>query len=118
MLSERELIHEFKGRGIFQGGELYLDAVTALEFLDTAPKNDMTVIGIEGFHRDNGSVRPLLDQIADFSDCEAESWPEFRESCNHSSKEFISQAPKSGNLVINLTLMTKDEWKNIKRLSQ
>jgi len=112
MLSEKELIDGFKSKGTFQGGELYLDTASALEFLDASQRNDMAVIGVEAFRRDNGHVTPLLDQIADFSTCKKESWPAFKDSCSNWSKEFIEQLPKGKGVVASFTLMTKSEWKH------
>ncbi len=112
-----ELIELYKKKGILRGGELYLDVDSSLEFLRESRKSGLCVIGIEGFRRENGYLEPLIDQIADFSNSDGKSWSRFNSECNESSKVFIEQLPKDGDIVLNFTLIAKEEWEETRKVS-
>ena len=111
MLSENEIIEHFRKNGIFQGGELYLATPAALKFLTNCEENDLAVIGVEGFQYHCGKVKPLLDQIADYSSAKASRWEEFRDVCNTSCKAFIFGLPQEEELVVNFTVLSQEEWR-------
>ena len=110
MLSENEIIAHFRQNGVFQGGELYLEIPTALKFLTRCDENDLAVIGVEGFQYRCGKVKPLLDQIADYSSAKASRWEEFRDICNQSCKDFIFGLPQEEGLVVNFIILSQEEW--------
>lgn len=110
MLFENEIIDYFRKHGIFQGEELYLDIPTALKFLTVCEENDLAIMGIECFQYNGGKIKPVLDQIADYSSAEAANWEEFRNLCNNSCKAFIYSLLTEDALVVNFTVLSQKEW--------
>jgi hypothetical protein len=50
MLSEDEIINQFRKHGMTRGaGSLYLKVPTAFDFLAMCQENNLAIIGVEGF---------------------------------------------------------------------
>jgi hypothetical protein len=110
MFSEKQLFDMFRKQGLVYGGELFLSLPGALEFIRACEKNNLSVIGLEGFTEEGRTVMPRTDMIADYSSIQKESWQEFRETCNNDSKKFlIGLNPKDG-ILISFTLFSEEEW--------
>ena len=86
----------------------------APKFVEVCQKNNLAVIGFEGFLYDSKeeTVEPLSDQIADFSAVEASSWEEFRNLCNKYCKNLIRRLPPQDELVVNFTVLSQVKWLN------
>ena len=113
MLSEVEIINRFRKHGISQdGGELYLRVSMALKFVEVCQKNNLAIIGFEGFlyDDDEGTLEPLLDQIADFSTVQASHWEAFRNLCNKYCRNLIRGLSQKERMAINFTVLSRSEW--------
>ncbi len=110
MLPAAQLIDAFRSRGVVQAGELYLGLTEALDLVSFCAKNDLAVVGVEGFEHAAGTLTPQLDMIADCSGVEADAWQTFRESSNRCARAFLRSLPQRAGLVVNLTVLSEDEW--------
>ncbi len=113
MLSENEITNRFRQCGMTRGaGELYLELPIALDFLATCEENNLAVIGVEGFiyHEEKGSIEAKMDYIADYSDVKTPNWEQYRNLCNHLSKDFLGHLPSKAGLVVNLVVLSEEEW--------
>ena len=110
MLSEEQLFDIFGKKGFVNGGELFLRVPTALEFITACEKNNLSVIGMEGFSDEGGAVRPRLDMIADYSGVREKTWQEFRKTCNSASRKFLLGLEPKNGILICLTTFSEEEW--------
>lgn len=110
MFSEKQLFDMFRKQGFVYGGELFLRVPDALEFIEACEKNNLSVIGMEGFADEGGAVRPRLDMIADYAAIQKESWQEFRKTCNIASKKFLLELNPKDGILISFTLFSEEEW--------
>lgn len=100
------------------GGEIYLPFRLAEEFLGFCVKNDLAIVGIEGFLPTGKSGKiPQLDMVIDFVRLEKfpKSWQEYCEYCTLESRRFFQQLTKEGkNLeqyIFNYCVFEKEDWK-------
>lgn len=113
-LSEDDLVEFFRPRGLFRGNELYLDPTTSVDFADACEKNDLAIIGIEGFIYTPPWLEPQMDLIADWSlgKREAEAWEVFRQRCNRISGDFIRRLRPEPGLLLNFTVVSsRERWR-------
>jgi hypothetical protein len=94
---EAQLLKAFEFKGVVYGQELIVFKKFCNDFIQTSRRAGLAVIGIEGFHiLQDGSIKPNMDEIADFSDIEAGIWDEYIEKCTEASVHFIKQMLLSG----------------------
>jgi fructose-1-phosphate kinase PfkB-like protein len=94
---ETQLLKAFEFKGVACGQELIVFKEFCNDFIKTSKRSGLAVIGIEGFHLlQNGSIKPNMDEIADFSDVEADVWEDYIEKCTTASENFIRQMLVSG----------------------
>jgi hypothetical protein len=108
-MSEETLIKEFTKRGKIVDGELLLDIQTAMDFIAACQRDDIAVIGIEGFLLEPGGLRPQLDMIADYSSRKKSPWSRFRDLCNRSAAEFLRAISPKPGLVFSLSVKGEGE---------
>ncbi|MBS0352037.1 MAG: hypothetical protein JSR33_12825 [Proteobacteria bacterium] len=73
-----QIEEKFKEYNLFQGGELYIRAPFLLEFIEECAKQNIAIIGIEGFKVINNQLEPKLDAIVDFSELTHADWETFK----------------------------------------
>jgi hypothetical protein len=115
MLSEDEIINQFRKHGMTRGaGSLYLKVPIAFDFLATCQENNLAIIGVEGFlyTEKTNKIMPVMDYIADYSDVEAANWEEYRNSCNRLCKDFLGRLPSRDDFVVNFVLFSREEWEH------
>jgi hypothetical protein len=117
MFNEEVLFRQYRGRGITQtcpdegrDGELYLTLPTALDFVADCNRNQLAIIGIEGFTYQNGLLRARLDLIADLSAIETSNFREYKEACNRSAQDFIFPLYKNKGIVLSFVVLSENEW--------
>jgi hypothetical protein len=112
MLSEEQVFEQFRSRGV--GGsheELYLPKASSLEFIKACDRNDLAVVGLEGFKYEDGKLLPQLDLIADYSLTTAASWSSYRQRCNNSAQMFIEESDARENFCFSFTVISQQESK-------
>lgn len=117
MFNEEVLFRQYRGRGISQtcpdegrDGELYLTLPTALDFVADCNRNQLAIVGIEGFSYQNGLLRARLDLIADLSAIETSNFREYKEACNRSAQDFICNLYQQKRIVLSFVLFSENEW--------
>jgi hypothetical protein len=103
---------DYRAKGVQRGDALYLDLTTAVEFVKDCDRDDIAVLGIEGFvlRGDNLEARP--DLVCDFSpayDADQE-WPEYREQANRAALRFITGVAHDEGLVFHFDVFTLSQW--------
>ncbi|MBL4906774.1 MAG: hypothetical protein JKX94_04920 [Sneathiella sp.] len=94
---ETELLRSFKMKGVGNGQELIIYKQFCLNFIKACKQAELAIIGIDGFYiLNDGSIRPNLDEIADFSDVEAKKFVDFTETCNSAAVKFIRHMLATG----------------------
>ncbi len=88
----------FKDKGVFCDDELIVNKAHSSTFLNASKYAGFAVIGIEGFYLLNdGSIKPNLDEIADFSDIEEENdFCEYIEACYECANRFLINMNSNG----------------------
>jgi hypothetical protein len=66
-MTEAEIYSGFNGKWLKITNEYFVAKESALAFLSHVAKNNIRVLGIEGFHLNSGTTLPVMEQIADFS---------------------------------------------------
>ena len=97
-MTEAELIELFNDKGVPCGSEFIVDKAYCSDFVRTAKSAGFAVLGIEGFHLlKDGSVKPNLDEIADFSDIEGgNNLGEYIEACFEAANRFLVHMSSRG----------------------
>ena len=73
------------------GGEIYLHASDALNFITDCETQNIAKLGFDTFRIDERGILPFLDGIADFSPREKKPWTEYRSRCNYVSASIVKQ---------------------------
>ena len=88
--AEFELMKAFDNKGVICGNELIVFKEFCNDFINAAKLAGLVVIGIEGFHLlKDGSVKPNMDEIADFSDIAYSRLSENVDTCFDAASNFI-----------------------------
>ena len=97
-MTEADLLESFSGQGVFCGTELIVKKVYCGDFMQASKSAGFAVIGIEGFYLlKDGSVKPNLDEIADFSDIEdGGSFDDYIEACFDAASRFLVHMNSNG----------------------
>lgn len=112
MLQEKEILKRYEAQGFKSGNSLYLSTAYAIQFVQDCQNNNLSIIGIEGFHRQENLLQPLLDKIADFSRVSADNWIEFQSRCNQLSLNFLQNSNVQGDILWDFTIIDTTEWKD------
>jgi len=97
MTDEAELLKAFEDKGVSYGNELIIYRESCNDFIQASKLAGLAVIGIEGFHLlQNGSVKPNVDEIADFSDIEDSNLDRCIERCSEAAINFIHHMLENG----------------------
>ena len=97
MTNETELLRTFNDKGVRYGNELIVLKKFCSDFINACRLARLGVIGIEGYYLlEDGSVKPNLDEIADFSDIEDGNVDVYIEACANSASRFIRNMLTSG----------------------
>jgi hypothetical protein len=91
----------------------FFDLPKAMRFIDKCERDDLAILGIEGFVREPDGVRPQLDLIADFSPkgvVGEETWEEYRPQVNQTARKFLKFAQSTPNVVFEFVTWSKDDW--------
>src|SRR5690606_17465253 len=118
MKSANDLIKEFDSVGVSLGSEFFLPYPKALEFIDECAKNELGIVGIEGFTHipHENKLVAHLDMIADFSEARKEypDWNERVAHCHRVSHEFIQTLCREGKplekRLFNFVVLSEKEW--------
>ena len=90
MTDEAKLLKCFESKGVIYGDELIVLKKFCTEFMQASKLAGFAVIGIEGFYLfKDGSVKPNIEEVADFSDIESVFFNEYIEKCYEASDNFI-----------------------------
>ncbi|MDQ3000688.1 MAG: hypothetical protein M3Y08_05450 [Fibrobacterota bacterium] len=118
MKTEKELIKDFAPHGHLRGGEFYLPYPKALEFIDECAKNELAVVGVDGythFPEDDG-IMAHFDMIANFCDAKSQhpNWNDWVDHCRRASHEFLQTLASEGktleNHLFNFVALSKKRW--------
>ncbi len=110
MLSEAEVFERFATVGLVRGDELYLNKENAVAFIRDCQKNELAVIGVEGFLYEDGKLFPQLDLIADYSATEAFSWESYKQTCNSDSEAFVNSIGLTDDVYLSLVVLSPEEY--------
>jgi hypothetical protein len=66
-MTEAEIYSGFSGQWLKRTNEYFVAKESALSFLSHASKNNIRILGIEGFQLNEGITMPIMEQIADYS---------------------------------------------------
>lgn len=99
VMDEKEIIARISGTKVLHGEEIYLNRQQSIAFVEACNKNQLIILGIEGFFYEEPSLTPDLGLIADFSINHPPDWAEWQEKCYSSAKRFLAEAPKDDRLV-------------------
>ncbi len=77
----------------------------ALFFIIECKKNNMAIIGIEGFIKIDKKILPQLEMIADFSNYKESNWVDYVEKCAKSAQKFINYFSKVPNVVFQFVVL-------------
>ncbi|MFC0399090.1 hypothetical protein [Paraburkholderia rhizosphaerae] len=92
MINECEIYKHYLARAVTaDGGETYLHAYDAPNFIADCETWNIAILGFDTFWIDETGILPFLDGIADFSPREKEPWAEYRSTCNRLSAEIVNQ---------------------------
>src|SRR3989344_2310072 len=87
-----KLLKAFEAKGVGYGQELIIFKPFCNEFIQASRLAGLAIIGIDGFYLlQDGSVKPNIDEIADFSDVEASSLDEYINKCTKATINFINK---------------------------
>ena len=103
------ILENFKHRGHESGGELYLGVSEAREFLRALRDARIAVLGVEAVRCENKKIRPLIDQIADFSSLSTEDWNSRVEASSRAAARFLDQLPEDSAIMVTFTVTSGSE---------
>jgi len=115
MNTEQQLYEKYRLLGIVSGEELVLPTRYAKQLVDSCEESNLAIIGIDGFTTLNGTIRPELEVIADFSSVQESRWNKYRQRCNQAAKRFLSNFQHRDNLSFSFTMLNREEWKQAVR---
>lgn len=97
MNTETNLIKKYLDKGVLYGNELIIRKVFCDEFISSSKSLGLAVVGIEGFNQlKDGNMQPNMDEIADFSEIEANDWDEYLSFCTSAARNFIKHMLSKG----------------------
>jgi hypothetical protein len=97
--------------GILIGRERLYAQSEASQLLGLCDQWDVAAVGADAFVVRGGTVLPIIDQIADFSDLGASDWQAYRSQVNRLMEQFLRQLPPGNEVRVSLVLMSHDEWR-------
>lgn len=93
MTKEKEIYASFIERAeVRLGGEIFLKADDAQQFVTACQNAGLAILGIEGVRIDSNQVMPYIDAIADYSPRKILEWDAYRDRCNRLALDFLRQA--------------------------
>lgn len=97
-MTETDLLELFNDKGFPCGDEFIVNKTYCCDFVKASKSAGFAVIGIDGFHLlEDGSVKPNLNEIADFSDIDAgNDLGEYIEACFEAANRFLVQMNSNG----------------------
>jgi hypothetical protein len=97
MTEEAKLLKLFESKGVFFGNELIVFKEFCRDFISASKVSGFAVLGIEGFQFfEDGSIKPVLNEISDFSDVEYSNVDDHIEECSRAATDFVSYMLLSG----------------------
>jgi len=104
-----DLIERYRTLAVIEGNEIFLTPDDALSVVDDISQGDGAVLSIEGFDIEDGSVRPRLDLIADYSPKGEDAWPTYRASTLVAARDFLSRLTGSTSIAVVVQLWTHQD---------
>jgi hypothetical protein len=110
MLTKQEIYERYKSRSV-SVYEFYFRIPLALEFIDECNKNDLLVIGVEGFIHKDGKLESQLDLIEDYSDVctNKRDWSIRKNICYEKAVKFLMQLLDKPDVVVNFVVFSEAE---------
>ena len=111
------IVEKFKLSGFFRGNELYVKIPFAAKFIEESDKEQLAIIGIEGFRLNESRLEPQLDMIADFSGYIKGNYRLCIQLCNQAARGFLDSYLSNKqymDTVFNFFLINKDEFESIR----
>ena len=109
-------------RAIRRGQSLYFRIEDARDLVRECERNDLAVVGAEGFSIGENGILPHLDMIADClawaNDWYGFDWGGFRNDCNRFMLDFLEEGSGKridGTLVFNFVVMEPGEYDDFSR---
>ena len=97
LTDEAKLLKLFESKGVFFGNELIVFKEFCRDFVYASKVSGFAVIGIEGFQLfEDGSIKPILNEISDFSDIVRGNVDDYMEACSRAANDFIGHMMLSG----------------------
>jgi len=97
MTEEAKLLKLFESKGVFFGNELIVFKEFCRDFIYASKVSGFAVIGIEGFQLfEDGSIKPILNEISDFSDIVHGNVDDYMEACSRAANDFFGQMALNG----------------------
>jgi hypothetical protein len=113
MMKEEELYAPFIARAKGKlGGDVFLNADDAQQFVAACKNAGFAVLGIEGVRIELGQITPYLDVIADYSPRRTMEWDVYRERCNRLALDFLREAvrEKGADLYFCFVVLGNEEY--------
>lgn len=115
MLTQEEVLEQFRKRAKRVAGEIYITLSDALDLVAACDANDLAVLGLEGVLYDGQKVSAQSDMILDCSvSGPLGTWSQKRESCNKAALHFLESLTPRDDLLLIPNLLSEEEWVNWK----
>lgn len=113
-MESSEILEQFKKydeRDKKENSELLLSPTRSLLFIDACTKNEIAILGIEGFIKEQQKIIPRTDIIADFSSFDNIEWNEYLKKITFLAKQFILDFSNIPNILFHLVIKSKKDFK-------
>ena len=112
MGAEDVVLEQFRQRAVRRGSaEEYFPASLGPAIVSACERNDLAVIGIEGFLFEDGFTCPQMELIRDFGAvAPVSSWDDHRRTCNDLALAFVTGLVSRHGLFLNFVITSRDEW--------
>lgn len=112
MSSEDRIQQAFVDVGMVRGGEFYVPATAAGRYTDACVLESLAIVGVECFRFEEGSLKPDLSQIADFSMMFTSgnmNWNLLIQATAAEAQRFLRQIPAGHDVRLTFTLLGEEE---------
>ncbi|MBB4635422.1 hypothetical protein [Longimicrobium terrae] len=106
------VVDRFGDRVVRRGGEAFFRLADALELVAICRREDMAMLGVEGFFLRPPYIEALLAAIGDFS-VPVRYWTDFQRICNDESEAYLRQLQveyPQPEFVVAVSVMMRSEW--------
>jgi hypothetical protein len=96
---------------IYAEGEMFLNVLDGIKFVEFCETKIWAIIGIEGGVFENGIFTPDLDLVMDYSsNAKKNSWHLFHNECNSKAIKFLSNFIEQTNMRFYLAFIDEKEF--------